>query len=192
MLINPVAQDPDRAQAFADGQAAGWGYVPNYAAVLGVRPAVADAWLQLSAAVRDGMDRRRYEVAVIGAARALRSTYCTAAHSKFLRDDCGDEPAMVATATGEGLSDEDRAVMDFAALVAGDAASITEDDVEGMRRRGFSDDDLADIVFAAAARAFFTKALDGFGVAPDHQLGAQFPPELRAAMVVGRPMPESP
>jgi alkylhydroperoxidase family enzyme len=32
------------------------------------------------------MDRRRFEIATIAAARALHSTYCTAAHSKFLRD----------------------------------------------------------------------------------------------------------
>jgi alkylhydroperoxidase family enzyme len=52
----------------------------------------------LSGAVREGMDRRRYEIATIAAARALRSTYCTAAHSKFLRDDCGDEPTMITIA----------------------------------------------------------------------------------------------
>ena len=98
-----------------------WGFLPNYAAAFSTRPAVAQAWNTLDATVRDGMDRRRFEIATIAAARALRSTYCTAAHSKFLRDVCGDEATMLSIATepsGAALSPQDRAVYEFAAKVA--------------------------------------------------------------------------
>lgn len=62
-----------------------------------------------------------------GAARALRSTYCTAAHSKFLRDECDAGATMRAISedpTGARLSEQDRAVYGFAALIAVDASSI--------------------------------------------------------------------
>ena len=42
------------------------------------------------------MDRRRFEIATVAAARAMRNRYCTVAHSKFLRDACDDEPTMIA------------------------------------------------------------------------------------------------
>ena len=140
------------------------------------------------------MDRRRFEIATIAAARALRSTYCTAAHSTFLRDVCGDEPTMVALAedpSGDGLDEQDRAVYRFATRVAGDAASIGQDDVDALRAVGLTDADVADVVFAAAARAFFTRVLDGLGAQLDAETARTFAPDVLASLVVGRPVAES-
>ena len=171
-------------------QRASWGYLPNYAGAFATRPDVARAWNELNGAVRNHMDRRRYELVTIAAARAYRSTYCTAAHSKFLRDQCGDEASMRAVAadpTGAALEAADREVVEFATRVAEDAASIAADDVQRLRDLGFSDAEIVDIVFAAAARAFFTKALDALGVQADVELGATFDPEVRRQVTVGRP-----
>ncbi len=170
-------------------QKGAWGFLPNFAAAFSTRPEVAMAWGVLNKTVRDGMDRRRFEIATIGAARALRSTYCTAAHSKFLRDACDDEPTMIAIAedpSGAGLSSQDRAVYQFAAQVAKDAASIEQSDVDRLRELGLSDGDVADVVFAAAARCFFTRVLDGLGAQLDDQTAATFAPEILGSMVVGR------
>ena len=192
MLINvKPSEATDEVEQFLDAETRSWGYLPNYAAAFVSRPLVVRRWGALNGAIREGMDRRRYEIATIGAARALRSTYCTAAHSKFLRDDCGDEAAMVAIATGTGddaLDEVDRAVLAFAGQVARDATAITEADVEALRQVGLTDDEIGDVVFAAAARSFFTKVLDGFGIQADHQLGEQFEPSVRDQLVVGRPI----
>src|SRR4051812_26612258 len=188
---------PDESEAGDDvsrwyeRQRASWGYLPNYAQAFATRPDIAEAWTALSNAVGKGMERRRYELATIAAARSLRSTYCMAAHSKFLRDDVGDEATMqaiVADPTLAGLDATDRAVMDFATLVARDAASVTQEEVQRLRDHGLSDADVADVVFAAAARSFFTKVLDGLGVQADPQLGATFDPETRQMVTVGRPI----
>jgi uncharacterized peroxidase-related enzyme len=171
-------------------QRGAWGFLPDYAGAFSTRPDVAAAWNGLNKAVRDGMDRRRFEIATIAAARALRSTYCTAAHSTFLRDVCGDEATMTAIAedpTGAGLDEQDRAVYEFAARVAQDAASIEQADVDRLRALGLTDGDVADVVFAAAARCFFTRVLDGLGAQLDPETAATFPPEILASMVVGRP-----
>jgi uncharacterized peroxidase-related enzyme len=166
-----------------------WGFLPNYAGAFGHRPDVAQAWNALNLAIRGGMDRRRFELATIAAARALRSTYCTTAHSKFLRDVCGDETSLhrIAQApAGETLDDQDGAVYRFAAKVATDAASVEQDDVDQLRAAGLSDADIADVVYAAAARCFFTRVLDGLGAQLDVQIAQAFDPELYASMVVGR------
>ena len=167
-----------------------WGYLPNYAPAFALRPDVAEAWNTLNNAVRGHMERRRFELATIAAARAYRSTYCMAAHSKFLRDECGDEPTMraIADPTGANLDAADRAVVDFATQVAQDASAITADDLQQLRDHGFDDSEIVDVVLAAAARAFFTKVLDALGVEADAQLGETFDAELRDQFTVGRPI----
>ena len=47
---------------------------PNYERAFATRPAVYAAWRGLVAAITASMDERDYEVATLGAARALRST----------------------------------------------------------------------------------------------------------------------
>jgi uncharacterized peroxidase-related enzyme len=196
MFIETVSEESaDGALAeFYRQQKGAWGFLPNFAEAFSTRPDVARAWGLLNRTVRDGMDRRRFEIATIGAARALRSTYCTAAHSAFLRDQCGDEATMVAIAddpSGDGLGEQDRAVYQFAAKVAQDASSIEQRDVDALRDLGLSDADVADIVFAASARSFFTRVLDGLGARLDVQTAETFDPEVMASMVVGRPVAES-
>ena len=193
MFITGVSEGDARGEVaeYYEGQRAAWGFLPNYAPAFSTRPEVARAWNALNLAVRGGMDRRRFEIATIAAARARRSTYCTAAHSAFLRDVCGDEATMAAIAEhpdGAGLTEQDRAVFTFATKVATDAASVEQADVDALRDVGLSDADVADVVFAAAARSFFTAVLDGLGTQLDEQTAATFPPALRDAMVVGRPV----
>ncbi|HKX65614.1 MAG TPA: carboxymuconolactone decarboxylase family protein [Intrasporangium sp.] len=176
---------------YYEAQRAMWGFLPNYAAPFSHRPEVGQAWQALNLAIRGGMDRRRYEIATIAASRARRSTYCTTAHSMFLRDVCGDEAAMRSIndqPDGAGLDEPDRAVYEFATAVATDAAGIQEADVDRVRAVGLSDADIADVVFAAAARCFFTAVLDGAGAQLDPETAAAFPPDQIEGMVVGRPV----
>jgi uncharacterized peroxidase-related enzyme len=175
-------------------QSSAWGFLPNYAAAFASRPEVAHGWNVLQSSIRNGMDRRRFEIATIAAARALRSTYCTAAHSKFLRDICGDEPTLqliAADPSGGALDAQDRAVYVFAGKVAADASSISQSDVDELRTAGLSDPEIADVVYAAAARSFFTRVLDGLGAQLDHQTAASFAPEQLSSMIVGRPAAET-
>jgi alkylhydroperoxidase family enzyme len=76
----------------------------------------------------------------------------------------------------------------FASQVARDASSVTAADVQQLRDEGLSDPEIVDVVFAAAARAFFTKVLDALGVQADVQLGETFDPEVRLQVTVGRPI----
>jgi uncharacterized peroxidase-related enzyme len=180
----------DAVADWYERQRAAWGYLPYYAAAFATRPDIAEAWNTLNNAVRGHMDRRRFELATIAAARVYRSTYCLAAHSKFLRDQCGDDASMRAVAadpTGADLDAVDRAVLGFATKMAADAASVTADDVQRLRDHGLTDPEIADIVFPVAARSLLKKVLDALGVQADEPLGEGFDPEIRAQLVVGRP-----
>ena len=193
MFITPVpeSESTDDLAEYYRKQRSAWGFLPNYAGAFSTRPDVAQAWNLLNSTIRDGMDRRRFELATIAAARALRSTYCTAAHSKFLRDVCGDEESLQSIAadpSGAGLAAQDRAVYEFATKVATDAASIVLADIDRLREVGLSDADIADVVYAASARSFFTRVLDGLGVQLDQQTAEALPADLLDSMIVGRPV----
>ena len=166
------------------------GYLPNYARAFAHRPAVYRAWKTLLGAVTENMDERRYELATLAAARRLRSSYCSLAHGKVLAERFLTEQDVEALARSrpvEALDDVDRAVVELADKVAGDATAVTQDDVDRLRVLGLSDAEIADVVLAAAIRCFYSKTLDGLGVEPDaafHGLA----PSLRDALTVGRPI----
>jgi uncharacterized peroxidase-related enzyme len=168
-----------------------FGFLPNWAVALGGRPAVLAAWNQLNTVIRDGMDRRRYELATIAAAQALRSTYCAIAHTWLLTHKLGlvdpDELAPI-LADPANADPVDRAVMAFAAKVARAADTVTAEDVQILRDLGLSDDNVLDVAFAAAARCFFATVLDAVGAQADRELADALGPAITALLTVGRPI----
>ena len=88
-----------------------------------------------------------------------------------------------------GLDVVDVAVMDLAETVARDATAVAQADIERLRGIGLSDVEIFDVIAAAAARCFFSKALDALGVQADATF-AKLEPELRDALTVGRPIAE--
>jgi uncharacterized peroxidase-related enzyme len=167
--------------------------VPNHGAAFTTRPGIYAAWQQLNGAVKESMELRRYELATLAAARRLRSSYCMLAHGRVLLQN-GVEPddlrELALDHRSAGLDPVDLAVMDLAEKVAGDATSVTDADVERLREFGLTDDEIVSVVSAAAARCFFSKALDALGVQPDASYAA-VEPGLREALVVGRPIASS-
>jgi uncharacterized peroxidase-related enzyme len=152
------------------------------------RPEVYAAWGQLRDAIVDGMDFRRYELATFAAARKLRSTYCCLAHGTVLMERF-DEPvlALANDFRDAGLDAVDVAVMEFAEKVAEDATAIGEADRQRLRDLGLSDRDIMDVVLAAAVRSFYSKTLEALGVSADASY-RELEPEVRDALVVGRPI----
>jgi alkylhydroperoxidase family enzyme len=155
------------------------------------RPEVFAAWQQLNGAIKAGMDLRRYELATLAAARRLHSSYCCLMHGKVLRDQF-DEPVaeIVRDRHSAPLGAIDVAVMDLAERVVDDATSISDEDLRPLRELGLSDEEITDVVLAAAVRCFFSKTLDALGVLPDASL-AELGPELLDVLVVGRPIAEA-
>ena len=163
----------------------------NYERAFAERPEVYAAWGQLVGAIKAGMDPRRYELATLAAARRLRSSYCCLAHGTVLLEQF-EEPVrdIALDHRAAGLGKVDVAVMDLAERVVDDAASIGDADLQRLRDLGLSETEIMDVVLAAAARCFFAKTLDALGVRPDANYRA-LEPELREALVVGRPIAET-
>ena len=170
-----------------------FGHLPNFTRAFSSRPNVYAAWRQLNGAIKAGMDARRYELATVAAARRLRSSYCALAHGSVLADrfmSADEVRAVVADHGAAGLDEVDVEVMDLADKVADDATSVQQADIDRLRALGLSDQDVVDVVLAAAARSFFSKTLDSLGVEPDAKY-ADLDAQLREALTVGRAIAEA-
>jgi alkylhydroperoxidase family enzyme len=163
----------------------------NFERAFADRPEVFAAWIQINTAIKDGMDLRRYELVTLAAALKLRSSYCCLAHGRILLERFG-EPVLeiVRDRSAANLDEVDLAVMELAGRVVEDATSIEDADLQKLRDLGLSDADIADVVYAASIRCFFSKTLDALCVQPDASF-RDLPAELREALVVGRPIADA-
>jgi uncharacterized peroxidase-related enzyme len=189
-FIKPVNEQEasGRVAELFESERAKKGYVPNYLSLFALRPDVYDAWAKLIGSIRANMDLRRYELATLAAAQALSSSYCSLAHGLVLKEKVFDETELNNVVNGEASEEVDNAVMALARNVAIDASRITESDVAPLRRLGFADEEIFDVVLAAAARAFFSKTLDGTGTEPDREYRDLLGSGLSDRLAVGRPI----
>jgi uncharacterized peroxidase-related enzyme len=175
------------ARAMLERQQRHYGYVPNYARVFTDRADVMDLWADLLAGIRRHIEPRRFELVTFAAALELRSSYCALAHGKVLRDRILPPEQLRALVAGDDTAfpEDEVAMMDLARKVIADASSVTQEDVDRLRRAGLGDDEIFDVVAAAAARAFFAKLCDALGALPDATF-LEMEEALRAPLTVGR------
>ena len=58
-------------------------------------------------------------------------------------------------------------MLDFVEKITLHAYKVTPEDVDALRGHGFTDEEIVDIVLAAAARSFMSKTLDALGARAD-------------------------
>jgi uncharacterized peroxidase-related enzyme len=182
-----------QARAMLERQQKSWGFVPNYAKVFTDRADVMDLWADLLSGIRRHIEARRFELATYAAAYELGSSYCALAHGKVLKDKLLSEEEMRSLADGdlEAFGEEEVAVMALARKVIADASSVTCEDIDRLRRAGLGENEIFDVVAAAAARAFFAKLTEALGARPDSSF-LEMDEWLRERLTVGRPIDRSP
>lgn len=195
-FLATIAED-DAAGAVAemyDELRSSMGYVPNYGKEFSLRPHLLSAWTVLNTSIKRNMDPRRYELATVAAAAERRSSYCVLAHGEKLLS-LGSAPdeltALATTARLSTLDPVEQAIVDYARKVAADPASVTQEDVDGLRALGLSDAEIFDVAAAAAARLFFTALADATGTRPDAVYRATMP-DLVDVLAVGREVATEP
>ena len=183
------AEATGEVRTMYERQQESWGYVPNYAKVFSGRPEILARWGRLLAEIRRPMSTERFELATFAAAVELRNTACSLQHGKMLKEFFSAETicGMRKGEFDDTVGELDRAIFEFAQKVARDASRITSGDVDHLKSLGLDDEEIFDIVAAAAGRAFFTKLLDGLGVETDSAF-TQLEAPFREALTVGRPI----
>lgn len=160
------------------------GIVYAHTRAMAVNPEAHQAFEALVRAIVPSIGLRNYELATLGAARAIGSQHCLLAHSrKSLRAGLFDEDQLAALARddpGSGLDETDRAVFEYAQKVSTDASAMADSDTLRLRDLGFTDRQIVDLTLAAAARNYFSRALQALAVPVDEVPGLS--PALAAAL----------
>lgn len=162
------------------------GVVYSHTRAMAVNPEAHQAFESLIRAVVPSIGLRTYELATLGAARAIGSEHCLLAHAhKSLRAGVLDEDQVAGLArhgadTDADFDDADRAVIAFAEKLSTDAATMTDIDSERLRAVGFSDRQIVDITLAAGARNLLSRSMQALAVPVDDVPGLT--PALVAAL----------
>jgi uncharacterized peroxidase-related enzyme len=188
MIIHTT--DPDEAGgAVADiyrGDLDEDGFVFSHTRAMAVNPEALAAFEALIHAIVPSIGVRTYELATLAAAAGVGSPHCLLAHGrKALHAGALDEDQLESIARRgdhQGLSDADRAVMRYARRLSTDPAAMTDDDSRELRDAGFDDRQIVDITLAAAARNYFSRALQALAVPVETDL-VGLSPRLRDALV---------
>jgi uncharacterized peroxidase-related enzyme len=127
------------------------GFVPNVFLVLAHRPDEFRAFFAYYDALmaREGeLSKAEREMIVVATSAANHCLYCVVSHGAMLRI-FAKEPLLadqIATNyTKAPITDRQRAMLDFALLMANDSHLASDDDFEELRAHGFTDDDIWDI-----------------------------------------------
>jgi len=165
------------------------GIVYAHTRAMAINPEAHQAFESLVRAIVPSIGLRNYELATLGAARAIGSQHCLLAHGRrSLRAGLFDEDQLAATVRdepGSGLDEADRAVLEYAEKLSTDAAAMTDADTRRLRELGFTDRQIVDLTLAAAVRNYFSRALQALAVPVDDVPGLS--PALSSALREARP-----
>lgn len=143
------------------------GYVPDYTRVMAMNPEAYRAWEQLGRTIKRSLGARRFELVTLAAAQGTHSQHCRLAHGRKtlgLMEE-GELEGVARDYRSAGLTDAEVAMMEFAERISTDSTGITDADVLRLRDLGFTDREIVDITLAAAARNYFSRAIQALGAA---------------------------
>jgi uncharacterized peroxidase-related enzyme len=153
-LVDPqTAQGP--VKELLDAVQAKLGLVPNMAKGLANSPAALRSYLAASGALAEGAlpAKLREQIALL-VAQTNECNYCLAAHATIGKLT-GLSPVQIDAAVhGRGDTPRDQAALHFAGLVLGQRGGVSEQDFGAVRKAGFSDGDIAEIVAHVALNVF--------------------------------------
>jgi uncharacterized peroxidase-related enzyme len=163
------------AEFYAKGKATGIakGRVPTFYKALSLRPKIAIAKEELRLAVFGGEEEptighRRSEMINLVVSGLNNCRFCASAHAgALLQREHATLPEAVQLFTNwraVELSEQDRAMLEYCEKLSFDPSSMTEEDIEGLRRVGFSDENIVDIVAHVAYRHWINRVHDALGL----------------------------
>jgi len=148
-------QTPAASQALLTQIDQAFGTTPNmFKAVANSPAALQSMWAAFGALGQGSLGARLGEQIAVAIANRNRCEYCLAAHT-VLGQKAGASSAEMAAAQA-GRSDDARttAALTFALKVVEQRAQLTDADVEGLRKAGFGDEQIVEIMAHVALNLF--------------------------------------
>ncbi len=151
------------------------GFVPNVFLAFARRPPEFRAFFAFHDALMlsdEGLTKAEREMIVVATSATNGCLYCVVAHGAILRirmknplisDQVAINPAKA------DLTERQRHIVDFALMVAGDSANVGDGDIEAMRAKGFTDDEIWDIGAITALFALSNRYANFTGMRPNNE-----------------------
>jgi alkylhydroperoxidase family enzyme len=195
MFIDEPAPSPER-QALYEDDIKDLGYVMNLTRAWAWIPAISDGLFGLldGAAQIGQLSYRDKGILITAMASRMRDSYCSLAWGTRLAEatDPATAAAVIAGESSESMTVRDVALASWARKLAADPNSTSQEDVDGLRRAGFSDQQIVAVTAYVALRVAFSTVNDAIGAAPDQERAVAAPSEVVSAISFGRPTDQSP
>ena len=169
---------PDDIRALIESVAEKSGFVPNVFVALAARPEEFRAFFAMHDTLMDkseGLSKAERELIVVATSAVNECMYCVIAHGAILRirsknpliaDQVAINPAKAT------LTRRERDIVDFALHVATDSATVTDTEIDEMRAKGFTDDEIWDIGAITAFFALSNRLANFAGISPNAEFYA--------------------
>ncbi len=149
------------------------GYVTNVTRTWSYRPEMMLLSTNLLKSIRSHLRLRTYELVTLAASKAIGCVYCMMAHGAVLHKN-GFSPKQIIAILEDyhaaDLTPEEVHMMDYADKISRDSASITQADIDILRRDGLNEQQVTDVALAAVARNFYSRLFNALGADTDPEL----------------------
>ena len=151
------------------------GFVPNVYQAYSLRPQQLRGFMALYDSImtdESGLTKAEREMIAVAVSAQNHCFYCLVAHGAVLRVRAKD--AVLADTIGANyraaeLTARQRAMLDFAVKITRASDTCGEDDIEGLRGHGFSDEDVMDIIQTAAFFNYSNRVASALGLRPNRE-----------------------
>jgi uncharacterized peroxidase-related enzyme len=151
------------------------GFVPNVLRVWALRPEHLLRWRKYMDELmkgESGLTEAQREMIGVVVSATNRCYYCLTAHSAVLRDLTGDPVLVDQLAANYGhaeLEPRERAMLGFVVKVTEDSHRCNEEDLEELRRAGWSDEEIMDIAEVTAMFNLTNRMANSLGWLPNEE-----------------------
>ena len=153
--INTTSASPEQKELLASVKQA-LGIVPNLISTMAHSPAVANAYLAFNGALAKGVLKPQMrEKIILAVSQANGCDYCVAAHCALGAKAGLSAEEIAAARQGTCGCDQTAAALGFAVKVVEERGKVNDEDVAALRKAGWSDAEISEIV-ANIALSLFT------------------------------------
>jgi uncharacterized peroxidase-related enzyme len=132
-----------------------FGMVPNTFRAMANSPAVLEGFLAFNGALGTGtLDPQIREQIALLTAQANQCDYCLSAHTAIGKLVGLKEQEIIASRDGRGSTASATAALTFAQQVLNAKGQVSDEDVQVVRKAGFSDGEVAEIIAHVAINVF--------------------------------------
>ena len=173
MSFLPLTPPDEKTAAFLEGMKSGVGFIPNFFRAQTLRPDFVESEAQLMGTIllkEGGLTRQQKEYIFLVCSAANLNTYCVTAHCEIVRMLAleGPEPEQIAIDYGStAIPIQMKALLNFAAKLNGESASVGSHDVAALRKFGFTDQQIMEAVVVVGFAKFANTVSSGLGTVPD-------------------------